>query len=186
MGRAAVEANLHRVRVRRAEDDLPDRRGLVVDVADLRSQPRRVERGRAEQADLLLRREQELDSRVRPAIREHAPRRLEHDGHGRLVVRAEDGAAGVADDAVLEHRLERPVRRDGVEMRAEEERHAVRGRLDPRVQVSRVRPDLRAGVVLVHVEGEIAEVGGHAVGDLALLARRAPQRGQLGEERDDF
>ena len=123
---------------------------------------------------------------MRPAVGEDAPRRLEHDRDRRLVVRTEDRAARVPHDAVFQHRLERPVGRDGVEMRAEEQRHAVRGRLDPRVQVPRVRPDLGAGVVLVHLEREIAKVRGHAIGDLALLARRAPERGQLGEERDDL
>ena len=46
---------------------------------------------------------------VRPALRDDAPRRLEHHDDRRLVVGAEDRPAGVADDAVLDHGLERPV-----------------------------------------------------------------------------
>ena len=49
--------------VRRAEDHLADRRRLVVDVAELRLEPRRVERVGAHEPDLLLRREDELDAR---------------------------------------------------------------------------------------------------------------------------
>ena len=46
MGRPPVEPNLHRVRVRRAEDDLADRRGLVVDIADRAASRRRRTRPR--------------------------------------------------------------------------------------------------------------------------------------------
>ena len=150
----AVEPHGQGMSVRSADDHLPDRRGLVVDVADRGPQPRVVERGGAQQADLLLGREQELDPGVRTALGEHSPRRLEHDGHGRLVVGAEDRAGRVANDAVLDGRLDRPVGRDGVEMRAEEERDAPAVgslRLEPGEEIAARRPDRRSGVVLVHL-----------------------------------
>ena len=104
---AAVERDVELLRRRRAEDDVADRRGLVVDVADLRAQARVVERERAEQADLFLRREEQLDPGVRAVLGEHAARGLEHGGDGRLVVGAEDRLPRVADDAVLDDRLDR-------------------------------------------------------------------------------
>src|SRR5438477_249300 len=77
-----------------------------------------------DEADLLLGREQQLEPCVRVAFRDDAPRRLEHDRDRRLVVPAENGAGGVADDAVLDHGLDRAGGRDGVEVRAEEDRRA--------------------------------------------------------------
>ena len=127
--------------VRRTEDDVADRRGLVVDVPDLRTQRRVVEGGRAQQADLLLRREQELDARMRPAVGHDTARRLEHGRDGGLVVRSEDRAGRVAHDALLvDHRLDRAFRRDGVEVRAEEDRLAFGGRLDAAEEVSAFDP----------------------------------------------
>ena len=111
VGRAAVEAHLHRVGVRRAEDDLADRSRLVVDVADPGVQLPLVEGRRSVQPDLLLRGEEELDPSVRTVLREHPANRLEHDRDRRLVVGAENRPRGVADDAVLEHRLDGTLRR---------------------------------------------------------------------------
>ena len=167
---------------RGAEDDLADRRRLVVDVAELGLEPRVVEGAGAEQADLLLRGEEQLDARVRPPLRDDPPRRLEHRRDGRLVVGAEDRPAGIADDAVLDDGLERPLRRHGVEVRAEEERRAAVGATgQPAEQIAGVRADRRAGVVLVDLEPELTEVGGDAVGDGALVpgglgSQRAPGR----------
>ena len=45
-----------------------------------------------------------------------------------------------------------------------------------------VEPTAGAGVVLVGVEPEVAEVAEHAIGDGALLARRAGHGGELEEE----
>src|SRR5205085_2470390 len=86
MGRAPVEAHLHRLRVRRAEDDLADRRRLVVDVPEPRREPRVVEGRGAEQADLLLRREDELETGMRPALPELA--QVERDAVGDLALLA--------------------------------------------------------------------------------------------------
>jgi hypothetical protein len=123
---AAVEAQVERVRVRRAEDDLADRRALVVHEARARVQPRVVERPCALQAHLLLRREHELDPGVRDPLADDAADRLEHGDHGGLVVGPEDRAAGVADHPVLvDVRLELPVERHGVRVRAEEDRRSV-------------------------------------------------------------
>jgi hypothetical protein len=65
---------------------------------------RLVERDGAEEPDLLLPREHELDPRVRDVLDEHAAHALEHLRDRRLVVGAEDRAAGVPHDAVLHHR----------------------------------------------------------------------------------
>ena len=117
MGGAAVEAGGNRLLGRRAEDDLADRRRLVVDVAEPGLEPLLVECTRPEQPDLLLRREEQLDAGVRTSLRHDPPRRLEHHGDRRLVVGPEDRAAGVSDDAVLDDGLDRPGRqapcRDG-------------------------------------------------------------------------
>ncbi len=69
MRRTPVERDLHALREGRAEDDLADRALLVVDEPDRRPQAPVVERGRAEQPDLLLAREHELDAGVRDALR---------------------------------------------------------------------------------------------------------------------
>src|SRR5213076_413185 len=58
---AAVERHLERLRPRRAEHDLADRRGLVVYVTELCVQAVVVEGAGADEADLLLRREEQLD-----------------------------------------------------------------------------------------------------------------------------
>ena len=84
-----------------------------------------------------------------------------------------------------EDRLDRGLGRHGVEVRAEEERRAAVGRAHPRVEVPGRRADPSAGVVLAHLEAEVADVRGDPVGDLALLTGRAGQRCKLGEERDD-
>jgi hypothetical protein len=97
-----VEAGEERRRGRRTENDLADRRRLIEDIADRRAQPGVVECRRTEQAHLLLRREHELDTRVRAPLGDHPPNRLEHDGDRGLVVGAEDGPAGVPDDAFVE------------------------------------------------------------------------------------
>ena len=72
-------------------------------------------------------------------------------------------------------------------MGAEEERRAgvaVRGSIRQRM-LPIVEPILPADVVLVGLEPERAQVVEHAVGDGPLLPRRARQRGQLEEERED-
>jgi len=124
---------------------------------------------------------------VRSPLLEHPPSRVQHRRDGGLVVRAEDRLLLVRDDSVHEDGLDRRLRRDCVEMRAEEDRNAAAAvrRLEPAEEVPRRRADLRAGVVLVDVEAELAQVERDAVGDLALLARRARQRGKVGEELDD-
>jgi hypothetical protein len=71
-------------------------------------------------------------------------------------------------------------------MRAEEDRAAFGGRLDPRQEVPDRRPDRGAGVVLVRLQAEIAQVRGDDVRHGTLLARRAWQRRQLGEQIDDI
>ena len=69
----AVKANLHRLGPRRAEDDLADRRRLVVDEPEPRVEPVVVEGRGPDEADLLLRREEELDPGMAPTLGEDAP-----------------------------------------------------------------------------------------------------------------
>ena len=114
-----------------------------------------VERARAEEPDLLLLREQQLDARVRLAFGDDPPRRLDHRDDGRLVVSAENGACGVSDDPVRDDGLERALRRHGVEVRAEEDRRsAVRPAGQPAEKVARVGVDPCSGVVLVDLDAQ--------------------------------
>ncbi len=63
-------------------------------------------------------------------------------------------------------------------MRAEKERDTGPvGRFQAAEEVSDRRADSTPRVVLVHLEREVAEIGGHAVRHLPLFARRARQRG---------
>jgi len=114
-------------------------------------QPLVVEGVRADQPDFFLRGEEQLDAGVRPVFGEHAPDSFEHRDDRRLVVGAEDRAAGVPDDTVVDNRLHRPGRRHRVEVRAEEERCPLGGRLEPRVDVAHRRTDRRPAVVLVRL-----------------------------------
>ena len=93
---------------RRAEDDLADRRRLVVHVSELRLEPVVVERVAPSRPTSSFGVKSELHAGVRPVLGHDPPRRLEHHHHGRLVVGAEDRAAGVAHDTVLHDRLDRP------------------------------------------------------------------------------
>ena len=175
MGGAPVEAHLERLGVRRAQDDVSDRRSLVVDIPDRCVEPLLVERRSAQQPDLLLRGEQQLDAGMRPVLRQHASSALQHRSDGRLVVGAEDRPAGVPDDALVDHRLQPALRRNRVEVRAEEDRRAaaVPARLDAAVQVPHVRADRRAGVVFLDGQAEVAQVARDRVGNRALLTGRA-------------
>ena len=95
--------------------------------------------------------------------------------------------AGVAHDPVLDDGLDRPRRRDRVEVRAEEERRALlaRARAGGRGCSRSSEPIVGAGVVLVGRQPDVGELGEHAVGDGTLLARRARDRGELEEEAED-
>ena len=172
---------------RRGQDDVPDRGGVVVAVPDPGAQPRRVERLGAAQADLLHRRQHELDPGVRPPRSDELRDGGEHDGHGRLVVGTEDGVVPVHDDAVSHLGVDRPRRRHGVEVGVQEDRNAVAivGRRQRDVDVPHVGADLRPGVVLGRVEAEVAEEVERAVGDGPLTPRRARDRSQLAEQVED-
>ena len=179
----ADEGDLHDHRVRRAEDHLADRPGLVVDVADPGGE---AASSRTPAAPRRPTSSFGVKRSSRPAcgtpLLDHPPGGLDHRDDRGLVVGAEDRAAGVPDDAVLDDRLDRAGRRHGVHVRAEEERRPLGGRLEPGVEVAGVRADLRAGAVLVDLEPEAAQLRGDAVGDRALLARRRRQRGEVEEE----
>ena len=78
------------------------------------------------------------------------------------------------------------VGRDGVEVRAEEERRPpITASGQAAEHVPHRRADRRARVVLVPLEPDSVELREHQVGDGALLARRARDRGQLEEELED-
>ena len=183
--RTTVERHLERLRERRTQDHGPDRGRLVVDVADARLEALVIERRRALEPDLLPRREQELDPGMRTALGEDAPRRVEHRRHCRLVVGAEDRPGCIANDPVLDHRLDRRRRRHGVQMRAEEQRLPGRGGLESRVDVAGVRADRRADIVLVRLQPAVAQVPEHQVGDRTLVARWARHGCELREETED-
>src|SRR5581483_4094442 len=177
MRRPAEKRDLEPLRKRGAEDDLADRPLLVVDETELRPQPRRVERRRPVQADLLLPREDELDPCVRDVLDEDAPRPLEHLDDRRLVVAPEDRPAHVPDHAVLDHRPQLAGRRHRVEMGAEEERRPLRRRLEPRVDV--------AEVVLARAQAEPAEITDDDVRHRLLLTRRRRDGRELEKELYD-
>jgi hypothetical protein len=122
---------------------------------------------------------------VPTALVQQAADRLEHHGDRRLVVRAQDRPRRVANDTVRHDRLDRPLRRHSVEVRAQENRRSLGRGLDPGEDVPHGRPDPRPGVVLARLETELAQVLEHPVGDRPLLSGRARDRGQLREERDD-
>ena len=87
---APDEARVDAVLGRRLEHHPADRRGVIEDVADAGLQAIVIERLGAAQADLLLRRQHELDAGMRePALHDLA-HRVEHAGDRRLVVGAED------------------------------------------------------------------------------------------------
>jgi hypothetical protein len=179
-----VEADGQRTLERRTQDHVADRSGLVVDEAELCLERRVVERARAEQAHLLLGREEELDACVRASLLDDPARGLDHGDDRRLVVGAEDRPACVPDDAVLaDDGLERALRRHRVEVRAEEDRRPASVATGQATeQVADRRIDLRAGVVLPDLEPERPQLGDHAVGDRTFLAGRARDRGELEEE----
>ena len=94
-------------------------------------------------------------------------------------------SGGVAHDAVLDDRLDRALRRHGVEVRAEEEGSpAFDPSREPAEQVAGVRVDPRPGVVLVNVEPEFPQLRGHPVGDGTLVPGRARDGGELEEQRE--
>ena len=93
--------------------------------------------------------------------------------------------ARVADDPVVDDRLDRRGRRNGVEVRAEEQRLAVGRRLEPRVEVPHRRAGLRPGGVLVDLEPAVAQEPRDPIGDRPLLSRRAGDRRELGEQVED-
>jgi hypothetical protein len=182
----AAKRHVQLALVRGTEDHLADRPRVVVDVADPRVQAMLVEGRRAPEPDLLHRREEELDAGVAATVLEHARCGLEHRRDGRLVVRAEDRPSRVAHDRVLaDLGLDRPLGRDGVEVRAEEDRQprCAVTRLDPAVDVPDRRADPRPRVVLESLEPERLHVLEHPVGDSPLLPRRARKRRQLEEQR---
>ena len=138
----------------------------------------------AAQTDLLLRREDELEPSVLAPTLERAACRLDHRRHGGLVVGPEDRARRVADDPVLDDRLDRSLGRHRVEVRAEEDRRALARGLETCVERAHRRADLRPGVVLVHLEAYGTQLLGDPVGDGALLTRGAGDDCQLEKEVD--
>ena len=186
VSRATVETKFEHASVWRAEHDLADRRPLVVDIAGLGDESRVVEGVSAAKRDLLLRREEQLDPRMRAPFVEDPPRRLEHDGDCCFVVGTEDRPAGVADDALFDDGLDGGFNRHRVRVSAEEDRRAspVR-RGQPAVDVPRVSVETRRATVFVPLEPELREVGADAVCNGPFLPRRARDRAELEEELEE-
>ena len=181
VGGAPDEGRDDLVQRRRRGHHVPDGAGVVVDEAEAALQDRRVERGRAAQPDLLARGEEQLDARVGELLVADAAHRLEHHGDGGLVVAAEDRRVAVREVPVDELDLDRPGHRHGVEVGAEDDRRAPRGRgREPPDDVPAARADRRRRAVLDHLRPQRAQLAADDLGDAALVARR---RGDLAEAR---
>ena len=183
--RPPVKRRLQQLARRRAQYDLADRGGLVIDVAEPRPQRPGVEGTGTLQARLLLGGEDELDPGVRDRVAHDAADRLEHHRDRGLVVGAEDRRPAVDDAAVLDDRLDRPVGDDRVHVGAEEDRPARCGRLQTDVEVAHVRAGHRRGPVLLHSEAEVLDVGHDPLGDHPLLSRGTEDPSQFDEETGD-
>ena len=118
---------------------------------------------------------------MRPLLLDDPARRLHHHRERRLVVRAEDRAARVAHDPVVQHGLEIAVEGNGVEVGAEEDRHALDVPGQAAKDIPGRRADRRAAPVLVPLEPDRVELAGDPVGDRTLLAGRARDRAQARE-----
>ena len=122
---------------------------------------------------------------MRPPLLDDPARRLHHHRERRLVVRAEDRATRVAHDPVVQHGLEVAVEGDGVEVGAEEDRHALDVSGQAAKDIPGRRADRRAASVLVPFEPDRVELADDPVGDRTLLAGRARDRAQLEKQVDD-
>src|SRR5262245_36443804 len=142
-----------------------------------------VEVLRAEEAELLADREDDVEGRVaEPSLAADADA-LADDRHARLVVAAEDGLPVAADHVVLDEGADALARADGVHVRAEEQRRRVGGAGDVRDQVAGLAADGDAGVVEPDLRAELSELAGEARRDPALAAGEAVDPDQLEEER---
>jgi hypothetical protein len=184
VGGAAQKAKLERLLGRCREHDVADGRRMVVAEPEPGVQPAEVEGLGAVQADLLHGRQHELHAGVRGAVGQAGDRGQHHRDRG-LVVGTEDRVPAVDDDAVSHLGLDRPVGGHRVEMGVQENRSPLAGGGgETAVDVADVRPDPRAGVVLVRLESQPAEELEHAVGHGPLLAGWAGDGGQVAEELD--
>ena len=103
-----------------------------------------------------------------PVLGEYAPRRLEHHGDRRLVVCSKDRPGRVAHDAVVDDGLDRPCRRDGVEVSAQEERRPSAGPvgLDPAVEIADRGADLRLGRIDEETTANVGIIHGGTAGNI--------------------
>jgi hypothetical protein len=165
----------------RGDDDLADGSGVVEHEAERALQPGDVELLRPAERHLLADGEEDLDAhRRRLATRRIAPRQLQDDRYGRLVVGAEDPVVGVLPSSVDEHRLHGGSQRHGVHVRAEQ--HALRRPpRDAGEQVAGLRADRRPALVLLHIEPQRAQLLGQPIGHAALVSRGALDAAQRRE-----
>ena len=126
--RPAVEAERELLRARRAEDHLADRRRLVVDVADARLEALDVEARRADEADLLHRREEQLHPGMRPpsSTMRRAASSITTTADLLSAPRIVPPALRTTPSSPTTG-LELALERHGVEVGAEEDRHAALG-----------------------------------------------------------
>ena len=117
----AAKARLQAEVAGRALDHLPDRRGVVEHEAEPAAKPPDVEHAGTGERALLPDGEQQLELHRRARGVERAGEREQHH-HGGLVVGAEDALVGVFPDPLVEHGLDRRLRRHRVEMGAEHQR----------------------------------------------------------------
>ena len=178
----AVQRRLEPVVRGRPGDDLPDRRGVIEDEAELGAQAPHVEGLGARQRVLLADREEQLDA-DRRALDHGAPRQRHEHRDGGLVVGTQDRVARALPAAVHQHGLDRAVVRDGVEVRAQEDDALASGGAgrDTREQVPALGAGGLRGVVLLDVEAQLPKLARHALGHRALPPEGRRDRAQLRE-----
>ena len=178
MRRLAAELEIERDLARRAHRHRARVAVNVVDVPDGRLKLARVERLGADETDLFLHRDHELDARVRDAVAHDAADAIDDPGDRRLVIGTEDRRVTVDDELAFDHGIDRRGHRNGIDMRVEEQRRAGSRRGDAGVEVAGITVDLRPRVVLDALHAERRQDVSHHVDRRALLAG---WRGQAGE-----
>ena len=88
----------------------------------------------------------------------------------------------IDDVGALDDGIDRRRRRDGIDVRVEEQRRAGRRRRNARVEVAGVTAELCTGVVLDCLHPERRQLRAHVVDRSALAAGRRRQAGELEEQ----
>ena len=174
MGGVAQEARLEAVVGGRGHHHLSDRRRVVEDEAELGAQGARRRTALApSQGELLAGGEEQLDAHRRP-VGHQPPRRAQDGGHRGLVVGAEDGLVAVPERRPSSRTTSTGAASGTVSRWAQS--RIVRAPSGPAMRASRLpasEPVVGAAAVLLDLEPERAQLGGHRVGHRPLAAGRA-------------